>query len=278
MIGLIMLGSVLNYLTRSTLAVAAPTFMKDLGMSEVEYSLILNAFQATIMLQPVCGFIIDTVGLKLAMILFASGWSVVTIAHGFATHWAGFAGLRALLGFAEGCANPAGMKATAEWFPAKERALATGIFNAGTNVGAIVTPFAVPMIAEHFGWRAAFVWTGLLSATWLVFWLMIYRPPQEHPKLSAAELEYIRHDQPPTPTVKIRWSELLTHRQTWAFALGKGMTDPIWWFYLFWLPKFLDARYGVKLADLLARVPALADVSGRPAPTPPVVGGNGEGH
>ncbi len=155
------------------------------------------------------------------------------------------------LGFGEAGVFPASIRTVAEWFPKKERALATGIFNAGTTVGASITPMMAPWIVTHWGWRWAFVFTGALGGVWLVFWLIIYRKPDEHPKVSRAELEYIRRD-PQTPIMKMKWSTLLPHRQTWAFVMGKFLTDPIWWFYLFWVPDFLQRRHGLPLTDYRA--------------------------
>src|SRR5262249_14920123 len=155
------------------------------------------------------------------------------------------------LGFSESANWPAAIKTVAEWFPKRERALAVGIFNAGTNTGAIVAPLAVPWIAVTLGWRAAFVITGAVGFLWLVCWLAIYRDPERHPRLSGKELAYIRSD-PVERGTPIPWTQLLRHRQTWAIVVGKAMTDPVWFFYLFWLPKFLDANWGVKLTGLAA--------------------------
>ncbi|HEX3145342.1 MAG TPA: MFS transporter, partial [Pyrinomonadaceae bacterium] len=161
----------------------------------------------------------------------------------------GFAVARFALGLGEGGNFPAAIKTVAEWFPKKERALATGIFNAGSNLGPIIVPLTVPWIVGHYGWRMAFVATGALGFLWLLLWLPLYRRPEEHPRVSQEELAYIKSD-PSEPTTKISWSSLLPHRQTWAFAIGKFLTDPIWWFYLYWLAKFLDKNYGISLSKL----------------------------
>jgi MFS transporter, ACS family, hexuronate transporter len=176
-------------------------------------------------------------------------WSASAMAHALARTPLGFGAVRFALGFSEAGNYPAGIKTVAEWFPKKERALATGIFNSGTNVGAALAPLFVLWIANRYGWRSAFVSTGLLSAIPVIFWLLIYRRPQEHPRLSRQELRYIQSD-PIEPTVKIPWARLLPHRQTWAFLIGKFLTDPIWWFFLFWLPKFLYTEHGVSLIAL----------------------------
>ncbi|MEP6788408.1 MAG: MFS transporter, partial [Acidobacteriota bacterium] len=161
----------------------------------------------------------------------------------------GFSAARFALGLGEAGNFPAAVKTVAEWFPKKERALATGIFNSGSNIGAIVTPLVVPWITVVYGWRAAFIVTGALGFIWLIFWLLLYRRPEEHPRLSASELAYIRSDHA-EPTSKIPWLRLFPHRQTWAFAAGKLITDPVWWFYLFWLPDFLGKNYNLDLKNI----------------------------
>jgi len=161
-----------------------------------------------------------------------------------------FSAARALLGVAESANFPGAIKAVAEWFPKKERALATGIFNAGTNTGAIVTPLLVPWIALTWGWQWAFIATGSLGFLWLFLWLAVYRSPESNPRVSRDELAHIRSDPPDPENARVPWIRLLGFRQTWAVAAGKLLADPIWWFYLYWLPKFLDARYGIKLAQV----------------------------
>jgi len=156
---------------------------------------------------------------------------------------------RFALGLGEGGNFPAAIKTVAEWFPKKERALATGIFNAGTNIGAIVAPLTVPWIAIHYGWRWAFVMTGLLGFIWVLFWLSLYHRPQEHPRISKEELAHIQSD-PADPPARMGWLRVLPHRQTWAFAVGKFLTDPIWWFYLFWIPSFLRDKHGLDLSTI----------------------------
>jgi ACS family hexuronate transporter-like MFS transporter len=157
--------------------------------------------------------------------------------------------MRFLLGLGEAGNFPASIKTVAEWFPKKERALATGIFNSGTNVGALVTPLIVPWITLHWGWQWAFIVTGLTGFLWLAWWLRAYKPPEEHPRLSATELAYIRSD-PVEQVTPIRWSKLIPYRQTWAFAVAKFMTDPIWWLYLFWIPDFLNRNHGLDLKSI----------------------------
>ena len=184
------------------------------------------------------------------------------MAHALARSAFGFGFARFFLGLGEAGNFPAAIKTVAEWFPKKERALATGIFNSGTNIGALVTPLVVPWITFTWGWQAAFIATGALGFLWLIAWLLLYRSPEEHPALSSSELRYIQSD-PPDRSVKIPWLRLLPHRQTWAFSLGKFLTDPIWWVYLFWLPDFLHKRHGLGLKDFglpLVIVYVMADV------------------
>src|SRR5881275_1026858 len=191
MIALLMIGSIINYLTRSTLGVAAPTIMQDLGITAKEYSWIVGTFQGAIMLQPICGYVLDVVGLKIGFAIFAIAWSLISMAHGLAHNWQMFAGLRGLLGFAEGCANPAGMKATAEWFPARERGLAGGVYNIGASVGSMLAPPLVAWAILAYNWRVAFVITGSLGLIWAVLWLLFYQSPDKHPALSEQERTYI---------------------------------------------------------------------------------------
>ena len=185
MMALLMLGSIINYLTRSTLGVAAPTILQDLHITTQQYSWIIGAFQGAIMLQPICGYVLDVVGLKPGFALFAIAWSLISMAHGLAHSWQAFAGLRGLLGFAEGSANPAGMKATAEWFPAKERGLAGGLFNIGASLGSMLAPPLVVWAILTYNWQAAFVITGALGLVWVALWLTFYHSPGRHPTLSA---------------------------------------------------------------------------------------------
>lgn len=184
------------------------------------------------------------------------------MSHALAGSVLGFAAARFLLGLGEAGNFPAAIKTVAEWFPRRERAFATGLFNSGSNVGAILAPLAVPVVAVTWGWQVAFLFTGVLSAIWLITWLATYRPPTQHTKLSSAELAYIRSD-PDEPAARLPWTQLLRHRQAWAFVVAKFLTDPIWWFFLFWLPKFLNQEYGLTLTALgppLIAIYLLADI------------------
>src|SRR5512145_200374 len=191
MMGLLMLGSIINYLTRATLAVAAPTVLKDLDISTQQYSWILSGFQVAIMLQPLCGYVMDVIGLKLGFALFAIAWSIISMAHGLAGNWQSLFALRSLLGFAEGSANPAGMKATSEWFPATERGLAGGFFNMGASLGSMLAAPLVAWAILAYNWQFAFVLTGVIGLVWVALWLVFYQSPAKHKALSAREREYI---------------------------------------------------------------------------------------
>jgi MFS transporter, ACS family, hexuronate transporter len=226
------------------------TLQHDLGWSEIDYSNLVAAFQAFYALGLLgVGRAVDRLGTRKAYSLMMVFWSLASMAHAVAHSLTQFLLARSALGLGEGGVFPASVKAVAEWFPRRERALATGIFNAGSSTGAIVTPLLVPWITFHLGWRAAFLFTGGLGFVWLIFWLALYHRPEEHPRCSKAELDYIRHD-PSEDPVHIKWLSLVTHRQAWAFILGKFLTDPIWWFYLFWVPDFLQRDHGLQLMQV----------------------------
>jgi ACS family hexuronate transporter-like MFS transporter len=205
----------------------------------------------------VVGRLMDVIGVRRGFALSIIAWSAAAMAHAFARTAAGFSAARALLGLGESGNFPSSIKAIAEWFPLKERALATGILNAGSNVGAVLAPLLVPWITLNWGWQWAFIATGALGFVWLAFWLALYRSPP------AADGSTVGGDEPRENTGSVPWLELLTYRQTWAFAIGKFLTDPIWLFYLFWLPKFLDSGWQIKLSQLalpLIIVYVIADV------------------
>jgi len=207
------------------------------------------------------GRFVDRLGTRLGYALAMAAWSLASMAHGVATSLGGFLAARSALGFSEAGVFPASLKAVAEWFPQQERALAAGIFNAGTNVGAIVAPLVVPWITLRWGWRWAFLSLGSVGFVWLIAWLALYRNPHEHPRCSPAELAHIQGS--PEAQGAVRWAELIGHRQAWAFILGKFMTDPIWWFYLFWIPDFLQRQHGLVLLQIglpIVVIYVLADV------------------
>jgi ACS family hexuronate transporter-like MFS transporter len=249
---LLFFATTINYVDRQVLGILAPTLQRELGWSEADYGAIASWFSFAYGIGFLgVGRMLDRIGVKKGFAVAIVAWSVAAIAHALASTANGFSVARAALGFGESGNFPGAIKATAEWFPKKERAFATGIFNAGSNVGAIVTPLIVPWIALTWGWRWAFVCTGALGFVWLLAWWLVYDTPEKHRKLTPAELAYIRSD-PPETMEPVSWKEILRHRQAWAFILGKLLTDPVWWFYLFWLPKFLDARFAVKLGSLAA--------------------------
>ena len=250
---LLFFATTINYIDRQVLGILAPTLQREIGWSETQYGDIVSWFSLAYGIGFLgMGRFLDKIGVRKGFAFAIVAWSLAAISHAFARTAGGFAMARAALGLGESGNFPAAIKATAEWFPKRERALATGIFNAGSNVGAILTPIIVPWIALTWHWQAAFVATGALGFIWLFFWLWLYRNPEDHPRISSAELAYIRSDEAEPPLAKIAWLKLLTHRQAWAFLIGKFMTDPIWWFYLYWLPKFLDANWGIKLAQVAA--------------------------
>jgi ACS family hexuronate transporter-like MFS transporter len=261
-IALLMLGSIVNYLTRSSLAVAAPTLKQTLGITEKQYSWIIDAFQGTIMLQPICGYVLDAIGLRTGFAIFAIAWSLICMAHGLGRNWQTFAGLRGLLGFAEGCANPAGMKATAEWFPARERGLAGGIFNIGASVGSMLAPPLVAWAITAYNWQAAFVVTGIIGLAWAGLWLACYQSPAKHPALSDDERAYIAAGQEKhlagagSPSI----FSILAQRNFWGIALPRFLADPTWGTLTFWVPLYLSTVRGFDLKHIamFAWMPFLA--------------------
>jgi len=283
---LLFFAATVNYVDRQVLGLLKGTLQQEFGWNEIDYSWIVFSFQTAYAIGLLfVGRLMDRFGTKKGFTASIVVWSIAAVLHAFAvpigaataavlnlfgvisTSTAfvsvlGFIFVRFLLGLGEAGNFPASIKTVAEWFPKKERALATGIFNSGTNVGALATPLVVPKIVEYWGWWEAFIITGLLGFIWLAFWLVMYRKPEEHPKLSKAELDYIQSD-PPEPVVKIPWARLFPHRQTWAFAIGKFMTDPIWWVYLFWLPDFLQKQHGLDIKSFgppIAAIYIIADV------------------
>jgi ACS family hexuronate transporter-like MFS transporter len=246
---LLLFGTTKNYMDRQVLGVLKTTLQHDLHWNEIDYSNLVFAFQTAYAAGMVLvGRMIDRLGTRIGYALTMLFWSLAAMAHAVAGSLFGFGLARAALGFGEAGIFPASIKTVAEWFPRKERALATGIFNAGTSIGAVATPLIVPWITVHWGWRWAFLLVGALGFVWLGFWLAIYRKPEEHPRLSKAELDFIRSDR--SPVGNIKWMDLLSHRQTWAFVMGKFITDPIWWFYLFWVPDFLQRKHGLALMQI----------------------------
>jgi MFS transporter, ACS family, hexuronate transporter len=253
---LLFFATTINYIDRQVIGLLAPTLQKDLGWNEQQYANIVSWFSFAYAIGMIAaGGVMDRVGTRRGFAGAIVVWSLAAMATAYARTVAGFSAARFALGLGESGNFPASLKTVAEWFPAKERAFATGIFNAGSNVGAILAPILVPWITLKWGWPAAFIATGALGFAWLIAWLLIYRPPQHHKRCTPSELAYISSEQSTGgPQRKLKWLRLLRHRQTWAFAVGKLLTDPIWWFYLYWLPKFLDARYGIQLGQIAAPI------------------------
>lgn len=262
---LLFFATTINYMDRQVLGLLAPVLQRDLHWSETDYGAIVSWFTFAYALGYLgVGRLMDRIGTRRGFAWAIVVWSVAAMAHALARGVASFSAARFALGIGESGNFPAALKTIAEWFPVRERSLATGIFNSGTNVGAILTPLVVPWIALTWGWRWAFVVVGALGFLWLFVWLAVYRPPGEHPRLSAPELAYIREGAPAQePIAATPLRRVIPHRQMWAFVLGKFMTDPVWWFYLFWLPKFLDEKFGVRLTTIalpLVAIYILADV------------------
>ena len=249
---LLFFATVVNYIDRQVLGTLAPELQTKIGWSESDYANIVIAFQvAYAVMFLVWGGVLDRIGVKLGFTIAIVLWSFAGMSHAFAASAIGFSVARFLLGIGEAANFPASLKAVAEWFPKKERALATGIFNAGTNVGAILAPATALYLSAHFGWQSAFLFTGAVGLLWLIWWLWYYQKPEDHPRVSESEFKHIRDGEPEEIGETTPWLPLLGHRQTWAFAFGKMLTDPVWWFYLFWLPKFLGKNYGIKGTDLI---------------------------
>jgi ACS family hexuronate transporter-like MFS transporter len=248
---LLFFATTINYIDRQVLGILAPVLQTEIGWTEVEYGYIVAAFTGAYALGLLfVGRFIDTVGTRIGFAISIVVWSIAAAGHALVKTVFGFGAARFALGLGESGNFPAAIKATAEWFPRKERALATGLFNSGANAGAVVAPLVVPWITLTWGWQEAFVFTGLIGLIWLVFWLWLYEIPERHKRVTPEEIAYIRSDPVVETPAKVPWMRLLLYRQVWAFVAAKFLTDPIWWFYLYWLPKFLNQRYGLDLAHL----------------------------
>lgn len=248
--GLLFFAATVNYVDRQVIGILKVTLQQELHWSEIDYSNIILAFQLAYAAGSlVVGRLIDRLGSRRGYSLAVIVWSIAAMAHAAARSVTGFAIARATLGLGEGGSFPASVKSVAEWFPKKERALATGIFNAGTNVGALVTPLTVPWITIQFGWRWAFLCTGAIGMLWVIAWLALYRSPGDK---SRGGTGAFKAEEPEAANAarKIPWRKLVPHRQMWAIAIGKFMTDPIWWVYLFWIPDFLNRAHGITLSHV----------------------------
>ncbi len=241
----------INYMDRQVIALLKPTLAHSIGLTEIAYGYIVDAFQLAYAIGLlVAGRVVDKIGTRIGYVLIMGIWSLSAMAHALASTAFQFGIARFFLGIGESGNFPAALKTVAEWFPQSERSLATGIFNSGANVGAILAPLIVPWVALHYGWRAAFLATGVFSLIWILWWAKFYRRPTDHPTLTGAELRYIYQEAAGQMGPNVPWVRLLGYRQTWAFATAKFLTDPIWWFYLFWLPSYFSAKFHLNLMHL----------------------------
>jgi len=248
--GILFLGVTKNYMDRQVLGVLKTPLQQAFGWDEIQYGHLVTVFQFAYATGMLCmGRVIDWLGTRVGYAVAMVFWSIASMAHAAANSFLTFAIARGALGFGEAGVFPASLKTVAEWFPKKERALATGIFNAGTSVGAMITPLIIPQIAERLGWRWAFLLTGGIGSLWLVLWLAVYRKPEEHSKCTNQELAHIQSD-PIPPAGKLPWLKLLQYRQTWTIAAGKFITDPVWWFFLFWIPDYMQREHGLSLGKI----------------------------
>ena len=252
-IALVTIGTIVNFLSRNSLAVAAPTLKVDLGIDEWHYAWITTAFQLGIMLQPAVGYVLDTIGLKIGVALFAILWGLITMAHALAGSWMSLLGLRGLLGAAEGANHPGGMKVVATWFPAKERGLATGTYNLGASLGSMLAPPLVGGAILVWNWRGAFVVTGIVCLLWVALWWLFYESPERHRSISAEERALIESGQEPylaETGERPRIGRLLARRNTWGIALPRFLADPTWGTLTFWMPLYLSQARGFDLKHI----------------------------
>ena len=247
---LLFFATVINYIDRQVLGILAPQLQAELNWSDSEYGLIVTTFQVAYAIGFLfMGRMMDYLGSRIGYSISVGFWSIATLAHAFANSIIGFGAVRFALGLGEAGNFPAAVKTSSEWFPKVERSFVNGIFVSGASIGAIIAPLMVPVIAIHMGWRWAFILTGILGFIWLISWSLTYHKPRSHPKLSAEELAYIESD-PEEQQINISWKSLLGYKQTWAFALAKFFTDPVFSFFFFFLPKFLYTSHGVTLDKL----------------------------
>ncbi len=260
-VALICVGTVANYLARNSLGVLAPELKTNLGMTTQQYSYVVGAFQlAYTVMQPIAGYIVDHIGLRTGFALFGVAWSVANMLHALAATWLGLAFFRGLLGLAESAAVPSGIKAIAEWFPARERSVAVGWFNAGTSLGALIAPPIVVAVSLWADWRVAFVVTGAIGLVWAAGWYAFYRSPSEHPAITPEEQAMIAADRPTTPARRATAREILGAGKFWAIAVPRFLAEPAWQTFSFWIPLYLATERGMDLKQiaLFAWLPFLA--------------------
>jgi MFS transporter, ACS family, hexuronate transporter len=249
-LSLLFCATTVNYMDRQILGFLKNSLMFELRWTETDYATIVNSFQAAYAVGwLVAGRFIDLVGVRVGLAVAVMVWSLAAASHSLVRTVVGFCWARFALGLGEGGAWPGCMKVVSEWLPRRERAIGTGLVNAGSAVGATITPLFIPLVLKFTTWPRAFLLTAALDLIWLAAWLLTYRSPEQHPRLSPEELAYIRSD-PEPPQGKVSWGQLLRHRQAWAFAIPKTLTDPIWWFYLFWVPGFLAKTYSLNVSAL----------------------------
>lgn len=244
---MLFLATTINYIDRQVLGILAPQLQQELAWSDSQYGLIVTSFQIAYAVGfLIMGKLMDTIGSRMGYVISMAWWSIAGMLHALCNSAISFGVARFGLGLGEAGNFPAAVKVAAEWFPEKERSFATGIFVSGASVGAIVAPLTVPFIAIRYGWQMAFILTGLTGFIWLIVWLWMYKTPDQHPSVSADELAHIKSD-PPEIIQKVSWLHLLRYKQTWAFTLGKFLTDPIFSFFFFFLPKFFYTNHGLGL-------------------------------
>jgi len=249
--GLLFYAATVNYMDRVVMGILKATISRDLHWTDNDYGTVTAVFQfGYALMLPLAGRAIDWLGIRIGYPLAVLVWGLSSIGHAFAGNLFQFSIARLGLGVGEAANFPAAIKTVADWFPRKERALATGIFNSGTNVGALIAPLIVPIVVTRFGWHAGFVVTGCFSLSWIVAWLLFYQEPEKNPRVSKTELTFIRSDADEESPVKMPYLQLLRKRSAWAFLVGKFCTDPVWWFYLFWIPGFLQTKYHIDLLNI----------------------------
>lgn len=250
-VGLLFFATTINYIDRQVLGILAPQLQVQFGWTEADYGYIIMAFQAAYAIGLLTmGTLLDKIGTRLGLIISVTILSLTGMFHAAVSSVSAFAIARFGLGIGASANFPAAVKTIAEWFPKKERALATGLFNTGSNVGAILTPLMIPAIALKWGWQWAFIGAGALGFVWLIFWMLTYRKPEENKQLSSDELNYILQDGKEPETTKLPWKAIISYKQTWGICISRFLTDPIWWFFLFWLPKYLHSTYNIDLMHI----------------------------